>query len=148
MGISLWNFKLKIMKTKEKVSSQKFENEILDHERAMWKLWSAGDSSGFAESFDEDATLFMWHNVQTQARLDGIKEIQEYLATWQGNIPTHKYEMVDPGIQIFGKTAVMTFEYHITMPETGEVSRWKATDVYRRINDELKIVHSHWSVVD
>jgi hypothetical protein len=136
------------MKAKKKMLLQKFENEILAHERAMWERWSVGDPTGFAESFDDDATLFRWHDVQTQARMDGIKEIQEYLATWQGNIPPHKYEMVDPGIQIFGKTAIMTFEYHITMPDSGEVGRWKATDVYRLVDGDLKIVHSHWSVVD
>ncbi|MBW6537581.1 MAG: nuclear transport factor 2 family protein, partial [Mariniphaga sp.] len=60
----------------------------------------------------------------------------------------HKYEMVDPRIQIYGETAIMTFEYHIFMPESELAGRWKATDVYQRVDSDLKIVHSHWSIVD
>lgn len=141
-------FMVSCQSNQEKVSSQKFENEILTHEHAMWERWSAGDPTGFAESFADDATLFRWHDVQNQARMDGIKEIQEYLAALKGNIPAHKYEMVNPGIQIFGKTAIMTFEYHIIMADGELVGRWKATDVYHRFNGKLKIVHSHWSLVD
>ncbi|MBW6537229.1 MAG: nuclear transport factor 2 family protein, partial [Mariniphaga sp.] len=114
----------------EKVSIQPFENEILAHEHAMWERWSAGDPTGFAESFHDDATLFRWHDVQTFARLNGKEEIQEYLHAFTGNIPAHKYEMVDPRIQIYGETAIMTFEYHIFMPESELAGRWKATDVY------------------
>jgi uncharacterized protein (TIGR02246 family) len=132
----------------EKVSLQQFENEILTHEHEMWDRWSAGDPTGFAESFHDDATLFRWHDVQTQARLDSKEEIQEYLNAFIGNIPAHKYEMVDPKIQIHGETAIMTFEYHIIMPDGESVGRWKATDVYQLVNSELKIVHSHWSLVN
>jgi uncharacterized protein (TIGR02246 family) len=132
----------------KKVSVQQSKNEILAHEHAMWELWSAGDPTGFAESFHEDATLFRWHDVHTYARLDGKKEIQEYLNAFTGNIPVHKYEMVDPRIQTPGETATMTFEYHVIMPDSGSAGRWKATNVYQRINNELKIIHSHWSMVD
>ena len=132
----------------EKVSVQQFENEILAHEHGMWEGWSAGDPTGFAESFHDNATLFRWHDVQTFARLDGKDEIQEYLNAFIGNIPVHKYEMVDPKIQIYGETAMMTFEYHIFMPESELAGRWKATDVYQRVDGDLKIVHSHWSVVE
>jgi len=132
----------------EKVSIQQLENEILTHEHAIWDRWSAGDPLGFAESFQDDATLFRWHDFQAQARLDGIEEIQEYLATFKGNIPAHKYEMVDPRIQIYGEIAIMTFEYHIITPDSESVHRWKATDVYHLVNGDLKIVHSHWSLVN
>ncbi len=132
----------------KKVSSQKLENEIITYEHAMWERWSAGDPTGFAESFHDDATLFRWHDVQTHARLDGIKEIQEYLNSLKGNIPAHKYEMADPRIQIYGEIAVMTFEYHIIMADSELVGRWKATNVYHQADGNLKIVHSHWSLVD
>ena len=132
----------------EKVSLHQFENKILTNEHAMWERWSAGDPLGFAENFHDDATLFRWHDVQALARLDGIEEIQEYLAAFKGIIPAHKYEMVDPKIQIHGEIAIMTFEYHITMPDGESVIRWKATDVYHLVNGDLKIVHSHWSVVN
>lgn len=132
---------------KETLSSQEVEKEIVAHEHTMWDRWSAGDPLGFAESFQDDATLFRWQDVQAQARLDGLEEIQEYLATFEGNIPVHKYEMVDSRVQVYGEIAILTFEYHITMPDGESDLPWKATDVYRLVNGEWKIVHAHWSLV-
>ena len=131
----------------EKISQQEVEKEILAHEHTIWDRWSAGDPLGFAESFQDDATLFRWHDVQAQARLDSLEEIQEYLATFEGNIPAHKYEMVDSRVQMYGEIAILTFEYHITMPDGESGPPWKATNVYRLVNGEWKIVHSHWSLV-
>jgi len=132
--------------SEKKLSPQEVEKEILAHEHAMWDRWSAGDPLGFAESFKDDATLFRWHDVQAQARLDGLEEIQEYLAFFKG-IPAHKYEMVDSRVQVYDDIAIITFEYHITMPNGESDTPWKATDVYQLVNGEWKIVHAHWSLV-
>lgn len=137
---------MKTLIKQEKVPLQHLENEIMTHEHDMLKRWSAGDPLGFAESFHDDATLFRWHDVHTQARLDGIEEIQEYLLAWKGSIPAHEYKMIDPRIQIYGNVAIMTYEYHAILPD--EKSVWKATDVYQQVDGELKMVHSHWSVVN
>jgi len=47
----------------------------------MWDRWSAIVPMGFADHFQGDATLFKWHNVQAEARLEGLEGIQEFLSS-------------------------------------------------------------------
>jgi uncharacterized protein (TIGR02246 family) len=121
------------------------EKTILAQERKMWDRWSSGDPLGFAESFADDATYF--DDIGAQTRLDGREKIQKYLATFKGNIPTHKYEIENPKVQVYGSVAILTFRYHSNMPDGVPVPPWKVTDVYRLINNEWEIVHAHWAQV-
>ena len=127
------------------LTQEDVEKTILAQERQVWDRWSAGDPLGFAESFADDATYF--DDIAAQTRLDGREEIQKYLATFEGNIPSHTYDIVDPKVQVYGDVAILTFRYHSTMPDSEPAPPWKVTDVYRLINGEWKIVHAHWSLV-
>jgi uncharacterized protein (TIGR02246 family) len=127
------------------LTQEDVERAILAQERQVWDRWSAGDPLGFAKSFADDATYF--DDIGAQTRLDGREKIHSYLAAFKGNIPTQKYEIVDPKVQVYGDVAILTFRYHSTMPDGKPLSPWKVTDVYRLINREWKIVHAHWSMV-
>jgi ketosteroid isomerase-like protein len=60
-----------------------------------------------------------------------------------------RYEMIDPKVQRYGDVALLTFNLvnYGKMPGQPEtvLSRWNSTQVYRRIEGEWRIVHSHWS---
>jgi ketosteroid isomerase-like protein len=127
------------------LTQEDVEKTILAQERQMWDRWSSGDPLGFAESFADDATYF--DDIAAQTRLDGREKIQKYLATFEGNIPPHTYEIEDPKVQVYGDVAILTFRYHSNMPDSVPVPPWKVTHVYRLINNEWKIVHAHWAQV-
>ena len=127
------------------LTQEDVEKTILAQERQVWDRWSAGDPLGFYEIIADDATYF--DDIGAQKRLNGREEIQNYVATFEGNIPPHTVEMEDPKVQVYGDVAILTFRYLATMPDGETGSPWKVTDVYRLINDEWKIVHAHWSLV-
>ena len=79
-------------------------------------------------------------------RLDSIEEIRNYLASLEGEIPPHNYKIVDPKVQVYGDIAILTLHYH-TMIDTVPGTPWKATSVYRLIDDVWHVVHDHWSLV-
>ena len=127
------------MQTQEEV-----EQAILALERQALDQWAAGNPVGFSESFAEDVTYF--DDIGAHMRLVGLEAMQAYLASLEGQIPPHEYEIVDPKVQVYGDIAICTLRYHSSI--AGEPGHpWKATDVYRLVNGEWKIVHGHWSLV-
>ena len=57
-----------------------------------------------------------------------------------------KQLFVDPKVQVYGEVAILTLQYHATV-DGQPGPPWKATSVYRMINDDWYAVHAHWSLV-
>jgi len=121
------------------------DQTVLAKERQALDRWAKGDPYGFGDNFAEDATYF--DDIGAHMRLDSLVEIKKYLKSLEGNIPPHKYELVDPKVQVYGNTAILTLRYHSTM-ENGEPGPpWKATSVYQFSDGNWRVVHAHWSLV-
>ncbi len=126
------------------LTQEEVEQTILDIEHQAMDLWSSGDPFGFIETFADDATLF--DDIGASTRLDGLEEIKNYLAAFEGSIPPHSYEIVDPKVQVYGDIAIATWHYDFN--DNGEPGTpWKVTHVYRLINGEWYNEHAHWSLV-
>ncbi|NQT26949.1 nuclear transport factor 2 family protein [candidate division KSB1 bacterium] len=126
------------------LTQEEVEQAILAKERMALDRWSAGDPAGFASVFADDVTYF--DDIGASARLEGLEEVQAYLASLEGQIPVHDYEIVDHMVQVYDDIAISTMQYHGSVD--GQAGPpWKATDVYRLINGEWKMVHGHWSLV-
>ena len=121
------------------------EQAILAKERQALDRWAAGDPLGFSVNFADDATYF--DDIAAHTRLDGLEEIQKYLISLEGEIPSHNYEIVDPKVQVFGKVAILTLRYHGSTTYGQPGTPWKATSVYHLTNDDWQVVHAHWSLV-
>lgn len=130
---------------KDVLTQEKVEQAILAEERRALDRWAAGDPIGFSENFADDVTYF--DDIAAQTRIDGLEEIRSYLTSLVGKITPHTYEIVDPKVQVYGDIAICTMRYHPSIDgEPGPP--WKATDVYRLINGEWRLVHAHWSLVN
>ncbi len=127
----------------EQVSNEEIEQTILTLEQNALDRWANEDQIGFSDNFAEDATLFDF--VEAHVRIDGIENLKKYFASFQGKVPIHKYELINPKVQVYGEMAILSFWWKIE-DEIGEPS-WKATSVYRLHNDTWKVVHAHWSEV-
>ena len=130
----------------ETLTLEKVEPIILEKERQANDQWSAGHPSGFSVNFAEDITWF--DDIAAQSKIEGLENIQTYFQSLEGKVPAHSYNLVDPKVQLYGKTAILTFQYHSTMPNGESGSPWKATSVYHYIDDDWKVVHAHWSLVN
>ncbi len=130
---------------KSTLTEEDVEQTILAKERKALDRWSAGDPSGFSVNFAENATYF--DDIAAHTRLDGLDEIQKHIASLEGKIPIHNYEIVDPKVQVFGEVAILTLRYHGSLPDGQPTPPWKATSVYHLVDNNWQIVHAHWSLV-
>ena len=87
----------------EQPSNKEIEQTILTLEKNALDKWSNGDQVGFSDNFAEDATYF--DDVAAQVRMDGIENLKKYFASLQGQVPVHKYELINPKVQVYGDMA-------------------------------------------
>jgi len=119
--------------------------KIIAMERAALDRWGKGDPWGFTEISAAQVTYF---DPATQRRLDGLEALRDFYAALEGKISIQRYEMINPKVQIQGDTAVLTFNLIDYLPTPDGSTRqdyWSSTQVYSRIHEEWKIIHTHWS---
>jgi uncharacterized protein (TIGR02246 family) len=121
---------------------------IIAMERAALDRWGKGDPQGFFEIMASNQTYF---DPTTEKRIDGQSDLKQYMAPFTGKIKIERVEMIDPKVQQSGDMAVLTFNLIDYGAQVGNgpktTARWNSTEVYQRINDSWKIIHSHWSFV-
>ncbi|NIM51750.1 MAG: DUF4440 domain-containing protein [Gemmatimonadales bacterium] len=127
------------------MSNENPQETIIAQERAALERWYDGDPAGYIAYHADDATYF---DPATQARLDGIGALREYLAPLEGKVKVPSYEMENPRVQLHGDVGVLTFNLNTYSSEGKLTFRWNSTEVYRRIDNQWRVAHSHWSMVE
>lgn len=128
------------------------EPGIISAERAAIDRWIAGDTRGLAELCDPAVTYF---DSTLDRRLDGLPavaahfaalsaEIEEMLKQ-RGKTRMDRHEMLDPVLETTPDMAVLSYGWAGHLDQ--DVSRWRATSVYRRREGRWRIIHMHWSAV-
>ncbi len=116
--------------------------ELIELERAALDRWNNGDPTGYLELYSDDFTYF---DEATKARVDGLDSIKKWYATLPGTIYNARYEILNPKVQWFGQTGILSFNLLVYSKEGNITSRWNSTEVYSKYGEKWKIVHSHWS---
>jgi hypothetical protein len=120
------------------------EETILILEGEALDQWSSGNPLGFGVHFADDGSYM--DDIGAQNRIVGAEATKEYLASLDGKIPPHEYEIVDPLVQVYGDVAILTFQYHSKI-DTMSGPPWKATSVYHFNDSTWQMVHANWSLV-
>jgi ketosteroid isomerase-like protein len=135
------------MEKKTSMPDKAVATKIIGLERAALDRWGNGDPDGFLETYGEEVTYFA---PDLEKRLDGLTALRATLVPIRGKIKVDRYDMIDPKVQIHGDTALLTFNivnYKKQDDDSETVSsRWNSSELYAKINDQWKIVHSHWSL--
>ena len=113
---------------------------IIAMERAALVRWGKGNPSGFIEISDPDVVYF---DPFLERRLDGLEALRRYYEAIRGQVQLDRYELINPKVQLYGDTAVLTFNYVSYAGETQ--SRWNCTEVYCRRDGRWRIIQTHWS---
>ena len=121
------------------------EDLIIEKERTALDQWAEGNMLGYIQSFANDVTYF--DDIGASQRMDGLDVVTQYATTLQGQIPKHRYELVNPKVQVVGDVAILTLRYHPFSLEGNPLTPWKATSIYNRTNGEWKVIHQHWSMI-
>jgi ketosteroid isomerase-like protein len=123
-------------------------DKIIAMEKAALDRWGKGDVQGYLEIMDADLTYF---DPYLEKRLDGLDAMKEFLKPFTGKIKVDRFDMLNPRVQRDGNMALLTFNLlsYVKQPDGTEkvVARWNSSEVYRKMNGEWKIIHSHWSYI-
>ena len=126
------------------MNSQNVEETIVTLERAVLNRWCKGDPYGFIENAVDDVTYF---DHVTKTRIDGIVALKNHMHQFVDKVAVPRYEMPNVKVGVYGNVAVLTFNFNTYSGEGKPTSRWNATEVYRRSEDQWKFVHMHWAPV-
>ncbi|MDR1623528.1 MAG: nuclear transport factor 2 family protein [Tannerellaceae bacterium] len=125
------------------MNTENIKKQILEMEIAALEKWNKGNPDGYLAIYSPDFTYF---DPFQEKRLDGFEKIQELYESLRGKGSVDRYEMIDPVVQLSGKTAILT--YNLISYAGDDVYKWNCTEVYH-LNDsnQWKIVHNHWSLI-
>ncbi len=114
---------------------------ILAIERAALDRSDRGDTEGFLEISDPEVTYF---DPFLERPIHGLDALRAYYhkAPASEQAPG---EMSNVKVQSSGDVAVLTFNYASKTLKPQRVTRWNATEVYRRTSNGWRIIHTHWS---
>jgi ketosteroid isomerase-like protein len=121
------------------------DQAIIAQERRALAQWAEGNPLGYLATVADDVTYF--DDIGAHTRIDGIEALRAYFTSLQGKIKPHRYELVDPKVQLYGDIGILTLRYRASTIDGQPVAHWKASSVYRRVSGEWRIVHAHWSLV-
>lgn len=116
------------------------EQEIIELETAALKRWSQGDPDGFLEICSEEVVYF---DPFHEHRLDGLEALGRMYESIRGQVRLEDFSLIDPRVTVVGDMALLTFNFRSV---GDQVNRWNATEVFRRIDGQWRIIHSHWSI--
>ena len=119
---------------------------IVAMERAALDRWGKGDPQGYVEIMAPEITYF---DPVHEKRIDGLAAMKEMLAPIAGKISVSRFDMIAPRVQHHGDVALLTFNLvsYQRQADGSEkaVARWNSTETYARVDNEWRIIHSHWS---
>lgn len=128
-------------------SSVEIEKLILEKEKDALNSWAEGSVTGYTKHFADEVTYI--DDIFAQNRIEGLPDMRVYAAHLDsiGMISKHRYEFINPKVQVYQNIAILTFQYHPYKPDDTAGTKWKATSVYALIDSNWQVVHAHWSML-
>jgi ketosteroid isomerase-like protein len=123
---------------------------VLDIERSINARWNTGDCTGYLETFSEDVT---YCDPATPTLLVGRKAVEDHIRRLYKNPHIVRSEYLNPEVSVSAQGDLAVLGYNLknyVVDEAGGeklLMHWNSTEVYRLIDTEWRIVHSHWSFV-
>jgi ketosteroid isomerase-like protein len=125
------------------VQQQRVADEIIARERASFEAWKRKDKAFYAEYWAEDFTEFLPSSPYLDTRANILPKFEQLAEHWK----IADYSMYNPRVQVYGDTAVLTYNEMISGTYDGQPSTYtgKVTMVYVRQGGVWRGVHYHES---
>ena len=123
--------------------------EVIDLERSLNERWSVGDSQGYLSNYHEDISYF---DPALESLLVGRDAVAKHIEELYQNPHIVRSEYLNNHViaSEAGDLAVLSYNLntYVAGDNGGEtlLRAWNATEVYRRIADAWRIVHSNWAL--
>ena len=119
---------------------------VIARERASAEAWQRKDKAFFQDYLADDATFFDAMNpyLETDPKANFLPKFEKYVEMYK----IEDFEMFNPRVQVYGDTAVLTYNEMISGAYDGRPSTYtgKVTMVYVRQGGTWRGVHYHESV--
>jgi putative oxidoreductase len=129
----------------DSVPGQDVVDEVVAAERALWASFQRGDANGMFEMLDQNFTAFSGSMPDRMETRDAEREhLLKFLNELKGRLV--EYRMINPRVQRFGDTAVLTYLFSTTVSVLGttETRTGKQTSVWVKTRGEWRQVHYHY----
>lgn len=128
---------------------KKIGETLLNLERSLNERWSTGDCHGYLNNYHEDISYF---DPVVEKLLVGRDSVLKHLLKLYKNPHIVRNEYLNSHVIVSdgGDLAVLSYNLRtfVADKEEGEklLRAWNATEVYRLIDAEWRIVHSNWAL--
>ena len=120
-------------------------DDLLRIESRIWTALQTKKLDGALPFLDKTYTGF---ESEVPGRFDNAEEHYRHQLAALKDVTVHTWEILNPRVQDYGNTAVLTYLGHDTGEDEGEPYEhvWKVTSVYVKRDGGWKIAHYHWSL--
>ena len=120
------------------------KTEVMQKITNAAERWASQDPMGYVDNAAED--IVWMDDLGAQKPVIGKEALQEYLATFKGQVPAHEFNVYDFNFQFYGDIILVVYRYQGTL-NGEELDPWKISSVYRHINGNWLSVHENWTEV-
>ena len=122
---------------------QAIANQIIAREKASVGAWQRKDKAFWADFLAEDATFFDSQSpyLETDPKENFLPKFEQYVEIFKIN----DFQMFNPRVQIYGDTAVLTYNSSESVSFGGQPLSYtaKVTSIYVKQGNTWRVVHSH-----
>ncbi|MBV9209144.1 MAG: nuclear transport factor 2 family protein [Acidobacteria bacterium] len=124
--------------------TQAIANEIIAREKASFTAWQRKDKAFYADYWAEDFTEFLPSNPYLDNKSNLMPKFDQMVEHWK----ILDFQMYNPQVQVYGETAVLTYNESISGTYDGQPSSYtgKVTMVYVKQGNTWRGVHYHESI--
>ena len=124
-------------------TDQAIANEIIAREKASFEAWRRKDKAFYADYWADDFTEFLPSSPYRDTKSNLMPKFDELVEHWK----IVDYQMYNSHVQVYGNTAVLTYNESITGTYDGAPSTYtgKVTMVYLKQGNTWRGVHYHES---
>jgi ketosteroid isomerase-like protein len=132
--------------TSAEANQQAIAAAIIAREKGSFEAWQRKDKAYFADFLADDATMFSWMSpyLEIEPKVNFLPKFEQYAEM----IKFNDFGMYNPRVQVYGDTAVLTYNSSISASFGGQPINYtaKVTTVYAKQGNTWRVVHGHESM--
>lgn len=132
--------------TSTQTNQQAIAAQIIAREKSSFEAWQRKDKAFFADFMADDSTMFSWMSpyLETEPKVNFLPKFEQYVEM----IKINDHSMYNPRVQVYGDTAVLTYNSAVSASFSGQPVHYtaKVSNVYVKQGNTWRVVHSHESM--
>lgn len=120
--------------------------QIIAREKAAFDAWQKKDKAFWADYLADDSTAFFSQSpyLESDPKTNFLPKFEQYTEMMK----TLDFQMYNPRVQIYGDTAILTYNTSSTVNFAGRTMSYtsKVSTVYAKQGNTWRVVHMHESM--